>query len=271
MNPIAKTAYYCCGVRMQDMTRHMPLCGDALATVFMDDEARRTFAPFAGLRGPNLTTVVRHRMIDDLLRVHLANQPERRVLLLGAGFDTRPFRLEGGEWLELDQEALLNRKNSVLPPDRAPNPLRRVSIDFARDHLEEKIGDWVGTPDAVVVIEGISMYLTQTHLTQTLATLRRCLPAHVLICDLMTKRFAHHYSHALLQRIRKLGGDFSEMIDNPGDTVISAGFVETDQWSIVGQTVALGAMTIPPIVLNTVLRGLRDGYRVHRFVAEVCG
>ena len=252
---------------MQDTERRPPLCGDSLAALFMDEGARRIFAPLAKLRGPNLTNTVRHRLIDDLLRAHLTDHPKTRILLYGAGFDTRSFRLTGGEWLELDQEALITRKNAVLPPDRAPNPLRRVSIDFARDRLDDKLGKWAGTRGAVVVIEGVSMYLAQAQLTQTLATLRHCLPAHVLICDLMTERFARFHSRALLRHIRALGADFRELIDTPARTVISAGFTETERWSIIGRAAALGAMTIPPILLNTVLRGLRDGYQVHRFVA----
>ncbi len=267
MEPIANTAYYCCGVRLQDMERHQPLCGDIFANLFMDDSARRLFAPFAKLRGPNLTNAVRHRLIDDLLRAHLAAQPETRVLLLGAGFDTRAFRLKGGAWLELDQEALLNRKNAVLPPDRAPNPLRRVAIDFTRDRLEDKIDQWVGTPDVVVVMEGVSMYLTQAQLTHTVATLRRCLPNHMLICDLMTERFARRYSRALLRRIQDIGGDYAELMTEPARAVISAGFVEAGRSSIIGHAAALGALPIPSFILNKVMRTLRDGYQIYRFVA----
>lgn len=267
MNPVSQTAYYCCGVRVQDMARQRPLCGDSLAALFMDEAAQHVFAPFAGLRHPNLTNVARHRLIDDLLRARLADQPRTRVLLLGAGLDTRPFRLEGGDWLELDQEALLARKNAVLPPDGAPNPLRREAIDTVFDQLEDKVGEWAGTRDAVVVIEGVSMYLSQSQLTRTLTTLRRCLPAHVLICDLMSASFARVYSRALLRRIQALGGDFGELIDDPAGIVVSAGFAETGRWSVVGHAAALGAMTIPAVVLNTVLRSLRDGYRVHSFVA----
>ena len=119
----------------------------------------------------------------------------------------------------------------------------------------------------MVVIEGVSMYLSQAQLTRTLMTLRRCLPAHVLICDLMTASFARIYSRDVLRRLRALGGDFGELINNPVGTVVAAGYAETGRWSIVGRAAALGAMTIPALVLNTVLRGLRDGYRVHSFVA----
>ena len=36
MKPISKTAFYCCGVRMQDAERQKPVCGDNYAKVFMN-------------------------------------------------------------------------------------------------------------------------------------------------------------------------------------------------------------------------------------------
>src|ERR1041384_3029437 len=38
MKPISKTAFYCCGVRMQDAEREKPVCGDTYARVFMNEE-----------------------------------------------------------------------------------------------------------------------------------------------------------------------------------------------------------------------------------------
>jgi O-methyltransferase involved in polyketide biosynthesis len=50
---------------------------------------------------------MRHRIIDEALRDRFRQRADQRVLLLGAGFDTRAFRLTGGRRLELDQPAVL--------------------------------------------------------------------------------------------------------------------------------------------------------------------
>src|SRR5512132_36733 len=110
MDPIAKTAYYCCGVRAEDARSARPICGDHLAERFMDAEARAVFERFRSFRGPNASNAARHRAIDDILRERLRGQPDLPVVLLGAGFDTRAFRLAGGRWFELDQPALIERK-----------------------------------------------------------------------------------------------------------------------------------------------------------------
>lgn len=268
MNPIAKTAYYCCGVRMADALRENPLCGDHLAHRFMDDEARALFRRFERFRGPNASNAARHRIIDDLLRKYLEINPGLRVLLLGAGFDTRAFRLAGGHWLELDQPALISLKEARLPAAHSPNELHRVSIDFSTESLSDKLARWKGPEPVVVVLEGVSMYLKPEQLQTTLHTLKNVFPNHHLICDLMTPAFSRSYSSGLIGRIRELGGDFAELLDDPAGFVTARGYRHHESFSIAGRAVEHGAIPMPRWLLNTLLRSLRDGYRVHVFEAD---
>ncbi len=266
MDPIAKTAYYCCGVRMLDARSANPVCGDDLAERFMDADALALFQPFERFKAPNRSNAARHRIIDDLLRARLADQPGLTVVLLGAGFDTRAFRLSGGQWLELDQAPLIHLKEAVLPATDAPNPLTRVAVDFARNALPDILSAHcpADTP-IVVVMEGVSMYLSPDALGGTVAALQQSLPRHTLICDLMTRHFARRYSARLRAQITTLGGDFAELADDPSACLVARGYRSHEPHSIAGRAVALGAVRIPKWVFNTLLRSLRDGYRVHVF------
>ena len=105
----------------------------------MNPEAREIAARFQSFRGPNASNVTRHRLIDDWLRERLKATPDLRIVLLGAGFDTRAFRLMGGRWLELDQAAIVAAKEAELPAHDAPNSLQRVAIDFASEALADKV------------------------------------------------------------------------------------------------------------------------------------
>jgi hypothetical protein len=69
--PVAKTAYYCCGIRAMDARDSDPLCGDHLAERFMDPEGSAAFERFAALEAQNVANVARHRIIDDLLKARL--------------------------------------------------------------------------------------------------------------------------------------------------------------------------------------------------------
>jgi methyltransferase (TIGR00027 family) len=264
VDPIAKTAYYCCGVRAADAASPRPICGDQFAQRFMNDEARAVFAGFTTMTAPNASNATRARIIDDWLRQRLLATPGQRVIVLGAGFDTRAFRLAGGRWTEFDQPAIIQRKNEVLPAAEAPNPLERVAIDFARESLADRLAPLAGEVP-VVVLEGVSMYLAQPELRATLATLHRAFPRHTLICDLMTATFRRRWGKPIDQRIRALGGSFADLVDDPAATIASCGYREVERVSMVGRARELGALKIPGFVLATFLRSLRDGFTAHVF------
>lgn len=269
MDPIANTAYLCCGARAADARSGVPLCGDHLAERFMSAEAWRVFERFEHFRGPNATFAGRHRMIDDLLRERLAADRDVCVVMIGAGFDTRPFRLSGGQWIEVDARDIIQRKEAVLPAADAPNPLTRVPIDFSVESLAEKLAPWQGR-SAVVVLEGVSMYLTTLAWDATLGALRRTFASHTVICDLMTRRFGRFYAGDTRRCVKSLGGSFAPLADDPAAVFRRAGYRERSTASIPGFTFERGTRWVPKgwtpeRLLSTLLRSLREGYRLHVF------
>lgn len=269
MDPIALTAYYCCGVRAEDARSAKPMCGDSLAERFMGDEGKKVFERFKGLKEPNASNAARHRLVDDLVRERLKARPDTLVVLPGAGFDTRAFRLQGGRWVELDQAAVIARKEQVLPSAQAPNSLTRIPIDFAKERLADKLAPWTGTRDALVVMEGVSMYLTPENWRDTTEALHRLLPGHTLVCDLTTATFTRRFSGRIREEIRALGGDFSEPRDDPLEFVSTLGYTLKSAQSIVGAAMALGGLRrMPDWLFNALFRSLRDGYRVAVFEAS---
>src|SRR5262245_51752481 len=114
MKPVSKTAFYCCGVRMQDAERPNPVCGDVHARTFMNDEGLRMFEAFKNETNPNASNVARHRIIDDLLRRAILASPNLQVVIIGAGFDSRAYRIRGGTWIELDEPQVIQYKDERL-------------------------------------------------------------------------------------------------------------------------------------------------------------
>lgn len=193
--------------------------------------------------------------------------PDLRIVLLGAGFDTRAFRLHGGRWVELDQPETIAIKQAELPEEQAPNPLKRVAIDFAVDSLPDELKPFAGESPVVVVMEGVNAYVAQAETRRTLDILMRTFPRHVLICDLLSARFVRRYSGKMRRQIEELGGRFAELADDPARTFVDAGYCQLVQVSIVDRARELGAISVPRWLLNTLLRTLRDGYRAYIFEA----
>src|SRR5688572_18094197 len=137
-NPISRTAYYTLGVRNWDAAQPKPMCGDSLARSFMNPEAEEVWQQFKRYHRANASNAARHAIIDEHLKTVLEAQPHSQVNVIGAGFDTRAFRLKGGRWIEVDEPAIFTYKESKLPVARAPNPLTRVPVAFSRESLAER-------------------------------------------------------------------------------------------------------------------------------------
>ena len=193
MKPISNTAFYCCGIRMRDAESRHPVCGDRFARLFMNEHGMEIYNRFRSERGPNVSNVARARYIDDLLRARLAANPSLQVVLIGCGFDSRAFRLNGGSWFELDEPQLIAYKNQRLPPAQAPNTLQRIAIDFDAESLQGKLQPLAGAVATAFVIEGVTMYITAESLRSALQVLQSSFPRHQVIADLMTHAFINTY------------------------------------------------------------------------------
>jgi methyltransferase (TIGR00027 family) len=268
MKPISMTAFYCCGVRMQDAERDHPVIGDVHARTFMNEEGLRVLEKFKDETSPNSSNVARHRIIDDLLRTELLGHPDLRVVIIGAGFDSRAFRLKGGTWFELDEPQVIAYKNERLPVSACKNELQRIAIDFATDSLEQKLSSASGNGPVVVVIEGVLMYLEEETIKQLLHTLRKVFPRHKLICDLMTRKFFEKYGRTIHEKLSGMGATFKFTADNPEAMFLGSGYERAERVSIIEKSLEFESRKVPKIMLKTVLKTLVTGYRIYVFAAR---
>ncbi|MDX3803632.1 class I SAM-dependent methyltransferase [Streptomyces sp. AK04-3B] len=114
----------------------------------------------------SFSVVIRTKFLDDLLRQASASGV-RQVVLLGAGMDSRAFRMdwpEGTRLFEVDTAAPLDFKASVLRHERAVASCERITV--AMDLRE----DWPGALAAaghdpaeptVWIAEGLLIYLPE--------------------------------------------------------------------------------------------------------------
>lgn len=267
MKPISRTAFYCCGVRMQDAERGNPVCGDVYAKAFMNEDGLRILESFKDEERPNASNVARHRIIDDFLREELIAEPNLRVVIIGAGFDSRAFRLKGGTWVELDEPQVIAYKNERLPASNSENELHRIPIDFSTDLLEEKLSSFSSYSPVVVVIEGVFMYLEEEVIGPMLQVLRHLFPRHKLICDLMNWEFFEANGRTMHEKFTSIGASFKFTADNPEEVFLKNGYRHLERVSIVERAVVFEATEIPKNVLEALLPTLPSGYAIYVFEA----
>jgi methyltransferase (TIGR00027 family) len=126
------------------------------------------------LPGAMVSAVCRTRFIDDALGEALADGAQQ-VLILGAGFDSRAYRISGMEGVsvfEVDHPATQALKRAglarMLP---APPPhVRFVPIDFTRENLKEALGaaGYRSDLQSFFIWEGVTGYLTAEAVEETL-------------------------------------------------------------------------------------------------------
>jgi methyltransferase (TIGR00027 family) len=129
--------------------------------------------------GPRASAVARTRLIDDLVTDARSSCSVGQLVILGAGFDSRAWRLPSLEEVtvfEVDHPATQQVKREALGGIVGPlaSQVRFVPVDFERDDLGQALraaGYRDGTP-SLFVWEGVTNYLTPAAVDQTLGAVR---------------------------------------------------------------------------------------------------
>jgi methyltransferase (TIGR00027 family) len=134
--------------------------------------------------GPRPSAVIRTRIIDDVLAESLSSGAAQ-VVILGAGFDSRAYRIPGidiARVFELDhpatQRAKIVRLKRVLR--RTPNHVAYVPIDFEYEDLVsclERAG-FRADEAATFIWEGVTNYLSAAAVDHTIRSIARVTVPH---------------------------------------------------------------------------------------------
>jgi methyltransferase (TIGR00027 family) len=136
---------------------------------------------FVGGPGPRASAIARTRLIDDLVE-QIAPAVEQ-VVFLGAGYDTRPYRLAGLAGcpvFEVDRPDTQAAKRATL--SRAgvnTSGVIFVGVDFETDDLAEALarGGYAADKPTLFVWEGVTQYLSAEAVDNTLAAIHKIAPA----------------------------------------------------------------------------------------------
>lgn len=153
-----------------------------------------------GLEGMMNFAIARERHVEELMVREVAAGLDQ-IVILGAGFDTRSYRLAGlGDIpvYEVDHPVTQAAKHKALRGVVEPSPnVRFVTVNFETDDLGERLEASGYDPGArtLFVWQGVIMYLTQAGIDHTLGFIaQHSAPGSVVIFDYMYE--------SLLRRLR---------------------------------------------------------------------
>ena len=145
---------------------------------------------YADHRLPEARTsaIARTRIIDDILGEDLEASGLRQVVILGAGFDCRAYRLAGlqrATVFEVDHPATLATKLAVLRRllPKIPDHVRHVEIDFNRQRLPDGLAQAGFQParPTIFLWEGVTNYLSAEAVEAVLRYVASCGPGSKII------------------------------------------------------------------------------------------
>jgi methyltransferase (TIGR00027 family) len=111
------------------------------------------------------TVVIRTCLIDELIQTYITNG-SRCIINLGAGLDTRPYRLNlppDTQWFELDFPDIIEHKKKALSHLQPNFNLQHISVDLSEhDARKETLAHLNSVvKSALILTEGVVPYLTE--------------------------------------------------------------------------------------------------------------
>jgi methyltransferase (TIGR00027 family) len=255
-NPVAQTAFgpMVLAAVEQNEPPDRRLVDDDLADLFLPAPLRglvaaTRVAPIRRLMirgseftGPGLwvNMACRKHFIDDKLAEALDTIDA--VVILGAGFDTRPYRLTRRVRIpvfEVDLPVNIARKAKAVRRALRDPPLsvRLVALDFERDDLLTALAEHGYHTDyrAFFICEGVTQYLTEGGVRRTLAGLRAAAPGSRFVFTYVRRDFidgTNLYGTRMLYRNTRERQQLWQFGLQPDEV---AGFIGEYGWRLVEQ------------------------------------
>jgi len=164
INNVSDTALWIAAFRAQESERPDAVFKDVLAKKLAGERGFQMVenTPFKNFMA--FAMVARTTGIDQLVNVAIERGIDT-VINLGAGLDTRPYRLPlpvNLRWIEADFPHMIDYKTQLLQNDKPACHLQRIAADLSNDQERKALFSRLGaeTRRALIITEGVIGYLT---------------------------------------------------------------------------------------------------------------
>lgn len=174
---VSDTARWTALHRATESARSDALFHDTLAERLAGEQGHAIVAQAPWTARSGWWLIARTKILDDAIGQAIADGCDR-VLNLAAGLDTRPYRLDlpaDLTWVEADLPPLIEEKTQALADEEPRCRLTRSAVDLAdpaaRDGFFADALD--GASKALILTEGLSMYLEQEDIDALSAAIKQ--------------------------------------------------------------------------------------------------
>lgn len=204
---VSDTAFWIAHCRAVENERSDALFHDPLAAVLAGERGRAIAAAMPTHLMTAWSVAIRTRIIDNYIQSAVAEGVDT-VLNLGAGLDTRPYRMdlpEGLVWIEADYPHVIELKEEKLSSEKPRCRLERLKLDIANQAARRKMlasidqhGDKL-----LVLTEGVVPYFSVEQTASLADDLRQLNHAAYWIVDYFTPEvLKYRKRHGLNRRMQ---------------------------------------------------------------------
>jgi methyltransferase (TIGR00027 family) len=198
INDVTDTALWVAAYRAEESQRKDALFKDGCASLLIGETGHLIATRTQGSRYTAWSVVIRTLIIDRFIEELMVSGIDT-VLNLGAGLDTRPYRLklpESLRWIEVDFPKIIDHKNEKLKEVTPVCNLERLALDLSNEKLRDQFLDEVSfkSKKVLIITEGVVPYLSNDEAL----SLARALYKHENFCHWITE----YYSPEILKFLR---------------------------------------------------------------------
>ena len=194
---VADTALWVAHYRAQETERSDALFRDPFAKLLVGERGR-AIAGSMGRTGRNAgwTVVIRTVVIDRMIET-LVGEGVNTVVNLGAGMDTRPYRMalpSTLRWIEVDYAQVIDYKEKTLSHLKPLVALERHRLDLSDQGTRQDLLRGIAAHGGKVLVltEGLIPYFREQDVEALAADLHSLVPRALWIADYMSNVIYRH-------------------------------------------------------------------------------
>ena len=202
---VSDTAFWIAHCRALETERSDALFHDPLARLLAGDRGKKITEAMPVSFITTWIVAIRTRLIDDYIR-WAVTQGVDTILNLGAGLDTRPYRLDLPEslvWIEADYPHIVEFKENRLSQEKPRCHLERVKLDLANlsERRELLTSVNVRAEKMLVLTEGVVPYLSLEEAGSLADDLRTLDHARYWIVEYVSPQASKYRSRGRMRRL----------------------------------------------------------------------
>jgi methyltransferase (TIGR00027 family) len=166
INHVSDTALWVAYYRAKETKRADALFRDTLADRLIGERGKKIAESMPKIGKYTEWSVISRTVIIDQFILDMITDGVDTVLNLGAGLDTRPYRMNLPaelKWIEVDYAQIIAHKNKLLKSEKPKCHLIRVELDLADLEKRKKFLTEINSKSKkiLVITEGVIPYLTE--------------------------------------------------------------------------------------------------------------